>query len=357
MDHATRRAALAPRLETLELDSVLVTRMTNIRYLTGFTGSAGTLLVRRDPLLIVDFRYALQVSEQVSDIDVRVVFNSREIWPETMRELARDGSGKIGFEAEALTAAQYLALTAENRYEWVPTRGLVEALRAIKDDAELEAIRTAMQLTDETFARILDVLKPGLTELRIAGEIELLQRSLGSERSPYDIIVASGPRTALPHGMASARVIGDREPVMFDFGGVVRGYASDLTRTVHIGSPSPEFRRLYDIVLEAQNLAKAAMRPGITSRAVDAIGRDHIAGHGYGEAFGHSLGHSIGLDVHETPVLSPHDDMTLESGMVLAIEPAIYVPEIGGVRIEDLVVITENGASTLTTSDRSLIEL
>jgi Xaa-Pro aminopeptidase len=357
MDYAGRRAAVRSKLDELELDTLLVTRMTNIRYLTGFTGSAGTLLLRADPLLIVDHRYASQVAEQVSDLEIRTVVNSREVWPETLREMTRGRSVRSGFEADTLTAGQYLALTATDGVECVPTHGLVEALRAIKDVVELDAIRAAVRLTDATFSALLALVMPGLTELRVAGEIELAQRSRGSERSPYDVIVASGPRSALPHGMASARTIGAGEPVMFDFGGVVDGYASDLTRIVHIGPPSAELRRIHGIVLEALHLAKAALRPGMTAREADAVGRAHIDANGYGEAFGHSLGHSIGLDVHETPVLSPHDGTTLERGMVLAVEPAIYLPGIGGVRIEDVVVLTDAGAETLTASDRSLIEL
>jgi Xaa-Pro aminopeptidase len=358
VNHANRRSRVHDELRALDLDALLVTRLTNIRYLTGFSGTTAFLLLAPDPLLVVDFRYADQVADEVSGVETRTVQSSRELWPEIKRLLAGSGKRRIGLESEQLTLHQYLDLTgADGAVEWVPTVGLVERLRRRKDPDEIDAIREAIRVTDEAMDELLGVLEPGMTEHRVAGEIERLQRSKGGERSASEIIVASGPRSALPHGIATDRVIGRGEPVMFDLGTVVRGYLADLTRTIHIGPAPAEFRRIYDVVLAAQSSAEAAVRPGITGREADAVARDIIAEAGFGDRFGHSLGHSIGLDNHETPLLSPFDETVLEPGMVYTVEPGVYVPGLGGVRIENVVVVIESGCEVLTRNPKELIEL
>jgi Xaa-Pro aminopeptidase len=358
MNYADRRARAQDELRAQGLGGLLVTRLTNIRYLTGFSGTTAFLLLSEEPVLVVDFRYAEQVANEVAGLPVRTVQSSRELWPAVKRMLAESGWSRIGLESEQLTLRQYLELSgADGGIEWVPTAGLVEGLRRRKDADELAAIREAISITDAAMQDLLGVIEPGMSEHRVAGEIERLQRAKGGERSASEIIVASGPRSALPHGIASDRVIGANEPVMFDLGTVVRGYLADLTRTIHLGPAPEEFRRVYDVVLEAQSAAEQAVAPGRTGREVDAVARDIIAAAGFGDRFGHSLGHSIGLDNHETPLLSPLDDTVLEPGVVYTVEPGVYVPGLGGVRIENVVLVTEDGHEVLTQNPKELIEL
>jgi Xaa-Pro aminopeptidase len=333
---------------------LLVTRLTNIRYLTGFSGTTAFLVLSESPTIVVDFRYREQVSREV-DVPIHEVQSSREVWPAAIGLVG--GFGRVGVEANSLTLAQHLDLTAQNGAEWVPTRGLIEEIRYRKEPEEVEAIREAVRITDEAMNEILGIVEPGLSEHRVAGEIERLQRAKGGERSASEIIVASGPRTSMPHGIATERLLGPGEPLMFDLGTVVRGYLGDLTRTVHLGPASEEFKAIYQVVLAAQTRAEEEIRPGMTGQQADALARDHIVAAGYGDYFGHSLGHAIGLDNHETPLFSPHDPTVIEPGMVMTVEPGIYVPGVGGVRIEDVVVVREDGCEVLTEAPKELIEL
>jgi Xaa-Pro aminopeptidase len=305
----------------------------------------------------VDFRYRDQVEREVKGIRINQVTSSREVWPATLEVLGEVGGGRIGLEATTLPLSQYLDVQQRNGRELVPTRDVVERLRYRKEPEEIDAIRRAVELTDEAMHDLLGVIEPGMTEHRVAGEIERLQRAKGGERSASEMIVASGPRSALPHGIASDRMIEPGGPVMFDLGTVVDGYLADLTRTIHLGPASDRFREIYAIVGEAQLRAEDGIRPGMTGREADALARDHIAAAGYGERFGHALGHSIGLDNHETPALSPYDTTVLEPGMVVTVEPGIYLPGVAGVRTEDVVVIGEDGCEILTKSPKELIEL
>ena len=357
MDHAGRRERADKALEAAGIDALLVTRMTNIRYLTGFSGTMALLVLGAEPAMVVDFRYAEQVRREVEGLPVRQVASVNDLWAELERALLVPAHRRIGFEAESLPAQSYLDLTARGGADWVPTRALVEGLRAIKDADEIAAVREAMRITDEALTGALAAIEPGVSELRVSGMIELEQRTRGGERSASDVIVASGPRTALPHGLPTDRVLECGEPVMMDLGVVVDGYLGDLTRTVHLGRAPADFRDLYDIVLEAQERSLAAIAPGKTGREVDAVARDVIAAAGHGERFGHSLGHGIGLDNHESRLLAPASDTVLEPGMVTTVEPGIYIPGRGGVRIEDTVVVTEAGYENLTTSPKELIEL
>jgi Xaa-Pro aminopeptidase len=356
VNYDIRRQRVRDELDSLALDALIVTRMTNIRYLTGFTGTTAFLVLADEPTIAVDFRYRDQVAREV-EISVHQVESSRELWPATVRLLRSQGFRRVGVEAATLTLAQHLDLTAEAGVEWVPTQQLVERIRYRKEPEEIEAIREAVRLTDEAFDDVLGIIEPGMSEHRLAGEIERLQRAKGGERSASEIIVASGDRTSLPHGIATARVLGAGEPLMLDLGTVVRGYLGDLTRTVHLGSTSDEFRHIYQVVLDAQTRAEEGIRPGMSGREADALARDHISSAGYGEYFGHSLGHAIGLDNHETPLFSPHESTLIETGMVMTVEPGVYVPGVGGVRIEDVVVVRDDGCEVLTGAAKELIEL
>jgi Xaa-Pro aminopeptidase len=357
MNYPERRLGLSQQLDANGVDALLVTRMTNIRYLTGFSGTTAFLIFDDNPVIIVDFRYSEQVEREVHGLQIERVMSARELWGTTVRLIGERGIGRLGVEGRTLTVSQFLELQGAAGFQTVATTDVVEQLRYRKEPAEIEAIRRAIELTDEALADLLTILEPGMTEHRVAGEIERLQRAKGGERSASEIIVASGPRSALPHGIATDRVLATDEPVMFDLGTVVGGYLADLTRTIHLGSPTAEFRRIYEIVGEAQRRAEAAIRPGMAAREADAVAREYISENGYGDKFGHSLGHSIGLDNHETPALSPYDDTVLEPGMVVTVEPGIYLPGVAGVRTEDVVVVTDAGCEILTRSPKELIEL
>lgn len=356
MNHALRRAHVAAAVADLGVDALLVSRPTNIRYLTGFRGTAGFLLAGERPLLWVDFRYAEQARNQAPDVEVGVASALPRLWPELVQRLASMPL-RLGYEATHLTAAQYLELASQPGVELVPTRGVVERLRSIKDADEMAALRRAIEVADSVMAAVVGELGPGVTENRVAGLVELTQRGLGAERSAAEVIVASGPRTSLPHGLAGPRVIEAGEPVMLDISPVVEGYRSDLTRTVHLGPAPSDFRRVYELVREAQGLALDGIRAGITGREADALARSFLEGRGHGEHFRHSLGHSIGLDTHETPLLSPYDQTVLEPGMVLSVEPGIYLEGRWGVRIEDVVVVGETGCEVLSRAPKELLEL
>jgi Xaa-Pro aminopeptidase len=356
MNYPGRRERLANQLAPNGVDALLVTRLTNIRYLTGFSGTTAFLIFGEQPTIVVDFRYSEQVEREVAGLQIERVTSSRELWAATIRLIGDLGVGRIGVEGRTLNVAEYLDLQGAG-FEVVSTNDVVEQLRYRKEPSEIDAIRRAVEITDQAMADLLGLLEPGMTEHRVAGEIERLQRAKRGERSASEIIVASGPRSALPHGIATSRKLEANEPVMFDLGTVVDGYLADLTRTIYLGPAPDEFRQIYEIVGEAQRLAEAAIRPGMSAREADAVARDYIAEHGHADKFGHSLGHSIGLDNHETPALSPYDETTLETGMVVTVEPGIYLPGIAGVRTEDIVVVTDGGCDVLTRSPKELIEL
>jgi Xaa-Pro aminopeptidase len=357
MDYAVRRERALAAVDAAGLDALLVTRMTNIRYLTGFSGSTGMLVLGAEPAMVVDFRYRSQVEREVEGLPLRIVDSVFQLWPELERALFVGAHGRIGFDGDHLNATRYLALTAHDGADWQQAAGLVERLRACKDADELAALRTAMEITDGAWDDALGVLTPGATELHCSGEIELFQRDRGGEKAASDILVASGPRTALPHGHPTERLLAAGEPVMADLGTVIDGYLGDLTRTVHLGPAPDDFQEIYAIVLEAQQCSLEALKPGLRGCDVDAVARKVIADAGHGERFGHSLGHAIGLDNHEAPLLSPYNQTVLEPGMVTTVEPGIYLPGRGGVRIEDTVVVTETGYENLTSSPKELIEL
>jgi Xaa-Pro aminopeptidase len=357
MDYTARRERALAAIDAARLDALLVTRMTNIRYLTGFSGSTAMLVLGAEPAMVVDFRYRSQVEREVDGLPLRIVDSVFQLWPELERALFVGAHRRIGFDGDHLNTTRYLQLMARDGVEWQQAAGLIERLRACKDADEIAALRTAMEITDGAWNDALGVFAPGVTELHVSGKIELFQRDRGGEKSASDIIVASGPRTALPHGAPTKRVLATGEPVMADLGAVSDGYLADFTRTIHLGPAPDDFREVYKIVLDAQLRSLQALAPGKRGCDVDAVARRVIADAGHGERFGHSLGHAIGLDNHEAPLLSPYNETVLEPGMVTTVEPGIYIPGRGGVRIEDTVVVTETGYENLTSSPKELIEL
>ncbi|WP_295818674.1 Xaa-Pro peptidase family protein [uncultured Deinococcus sp.] len=331
------------------VDALWISDPANVRAISGFSsGKDGKVLVTaHGATLYTDARYTVQAAEEATVPQ----FIARP--PETYVH-ARDAAGglRVGFEADHLT----VALLDDLRDHWpdaslVPVRGLVHGLRVTKTVRELDAIRAAQRIADAAFAQVRPMIRPGVTELDVALELELAMRRAGAQ-SAFEIIVASGPNGAKPHGVASSRVIGDDELVTVDMGARVDGYHSDMTRTVAVGEPSAELRRLYRAVLEAEQAAVAAVRPGIRAADLDRLARDLLTMHGLGEYFAHSLGHGVGLDVHEAPGLRATSEEVLEPGMVITIEPGVYVPGVGGVRIEDLVLVTETGSEVLSLAEK-----
>ncbi|CQR57095.1 M24 family metallopeptidase [Paenibacillus riograndensis] len=351
-----RVSKLRKVLQEQGLDAILITSGINRRYLSGFTGSSGYVLVTGDDsYLLTDFRYMTQAAEQVTGLKV-VQHGPKFI--ETVRELLQGANVRIGFEQDDVTFSAYSTYAAALQPAvLVPVSKAVENLRAFKDEGELAVMQRAADLADATFSHILNVIKPGMTERDVDLEMEFYMRTHGATSSSFDTIVASGERSAMPHGVASSKVIQNNEFVTFDFGALLDGYCSDVTRTIALGSPDPKLKEIYDIVLEAQLHTLANIKPGMTGRECDALARDIITRYGYGEHFGHSTGHGLGMEVHENPRLSKLADEIMEPGMVVTVEPGIYLPGLGGVRIEDDIVITESGMKLLTHSSKDYLVL
>lgn len=344
-------------LEERNLDGLLITNPFNRRYISGFTGTAGSVLITaNEAFFITDFRYTDQAKQETEGY---TIVQAERQPVNTWVELIKQHKIKVlGFEQDHVTVGQYTAWKeafAQASCRLEPTSGLVERLRLIKDEKEIKLIKEAVRIADETFAHILTVIKPGLTERAIAHEIEMTMRQMGAASSSFDIIVASGVRSALPHGVASDKVIENGELVTLDFGAVYKGYVSDLTRTIAIGKPDPKLKEIYEICLEAQKHGVAHVKAGMTGREADALCREVIKSKGYGPQFGHSTGHGIGLEIHEGPTLSMRSDVLLQAGMVVTVEPGIYITGLGGVRIEDDVLIKESGAEILTQSPKELL--
>lgn len=342
-----------------DLDALLITAPPNIRYLTGFSGSNALLLVSaRDCVLLTDFRYATQVGDEVgASASVRI--EPTNLWAGAWVVLADWTSvERVGFESAHLLHRDFTRLLEQGaRWQWRPVVDLVERLREVKDDGEVALIERAIAVAETALGKTLQELRPGLTETAVAGILERHLREAGSEAYPFPSIVASGPRSALPHARAADRVLTRGDFVLIDFGAVVDGYCSDITRTVVLGAATERHRDVYGIVAEANARASGAVRVGMSGMAADAVAREYIDARGHGEAFGHSLGHGIGLEVHEGPRLARTIEAPLAAGMVVTIEPGIYIPGWGGVRIEDDVLVTTSGPRVLTRFDRSLLEL
>ncbi len=355
-----RLRALRAALIDLGLDALLVTSLPNIRYLTGFTGSNALLVasVEAHPVLLTDFRYAAQVGDEVGAF-ARVRIEPASLWAGLRETLAGiSGGPRIGFEAGHLVVADHERLAAlAGRWQFRASSGLVEALREQKDAGELLRIREAVRIAEAALAQTVAEVRPGLTERQVAGMLEHHLRDLGSDAPPFETIVAAGERSALPHARATSRVLGAGELLLIDFGATHEGYCSDITRTFALSSANPEMQDIHDIVREANRVASVSVRAKMGGRDADALARSYIASRGHGAAFGHSLGHGIGLEVHEGPRLAASADALLPAGAVVTIEPGIYRPGWGGVRIEDDVHLSADGPQVLTSFPRDLMVL
>jgi Xaa-Pro aminopeptidase len=339
-----------------DLDALLITNNYNLRYMTGFTGTAGVAIVSKEAaIFITDFRYIEQASTQIKEF--QIVQHSRPIFIEVGKQLKNMGVKTVGFEKDTMTYTYYELYRANISAQIVPVSGIVEKIRLIKTPEEINIIKAACEIADNAFTHIVNYIKPGLTELDVSNELEFFMRKQGATSSSFDTIVASGIRSALPHGVATTKVIEQGDFVTLDFGALYNGYISDMTRTIAVGQPSEKLVEMYNAVLKAQLLAVEKVGPGMTGIEADAIARDYLKSIGYGEAFGHSTGHGIGLEVHEGPGLSCRSSTVLQPNMVVTIEPGVYVPGIGGVRIEDDIIITNSGNELLTHSTKELIIL
>ncbi len=355
----SRVAALRDTVGRADLDALLVTALPNIRYLTGFSGSNALLVVSAlECVLFTDFRYETQVADEVwagASVKIEPTSLWAGLWPSVA---AMTGVERIGFESAHLLHRDFARLLEQGgRWQWRPTADMVESLRVVKDAGEVALIRRAVGMAERALERTLATLRPGLTETMGAGVLEPHLREEGSEAFPFPSIVASGPRSALPHARAGDRCLEAGDFVLLDFGAVANGYCSDMTRTVVLGSATARQREIHAVVREANARASGAVRAGMQGMAADAVARDYIEACGHGDAFGHSLGHGIGLEVHEAPRLARTVESLLAPGMVVTIEPGIYRPGWGGVRIEDDVLLTDSGAEVLTTFPRHLIEI
>lgn len=340
-------------------EALVITDPFNMRYLSGFSGGEGALFLAEGMrILITDSRYTEAAGRESS---FTVVEENRQhtrmqIFAECLDQCK---ASTVGYEDQSLRCAEFDRMRAElpEQLKWVPLKGQVDQTRRIKSAEEIELIAKAEAIGDAAFLEILKILQPGMTELEAAAELEYQMRKAGAGGFSFDTIMASGKNSSMPHAVPSEKKLEEGDFITMDFGCSWQGYCSDMTRTVVLGEADEKQREIYRVVLEAQEAALSVIRPGLTGAEVDKVARDLITEAGYGDCFGHGLGHSVGLYIHEEPRLSPSGLEVLECGMLETVEPGIYVPGFGGVRIEDLVVVTEDGCRNLTFSPKCLIEL
>jgi Xaa-Pro aminopeptidase len=354
-ESARRLSALRRRLADLELDGLVLTVPQNIRYLSGFSGSLAYLVVTRDAAEILgDSRYWLQMEAESPSFTLVKSGASQGLWPLLAQRLKALGARRAGFESQHLTVDQHqrLAAALDAEVQLTATTGLVEGLRIVKSADEIELLRTAARIAGRAFDRVRPAIRPGMRERDVAFLLEQTFRELGADGPAFDTIVAAGERGALPHGRASDRVLERGDMIVIDFGASAGGYQSDSTRTVVVGEPTAEQRQVIEAVRRAQTESMALMKPGTPADAVDR--RAHESLDGEAHAFQHGLGHGIGLQVHERPYLSPSDQTPLQAGMVITNEPGIYRPGWGGVRLEEMVLVTDTEPEVLTPASREV---
>ena len=336
-----------------ELDALLISAPENRRYLSGFTGSAGYLFISSErAVLVTDSRYTEQATHQAPDFQVMEV---RGGWDWFLEQLKETGVKRVGFESRDMTVATYNSLvgavkddSALSQVSMIATAEMPEEGRVFKDQRELALLQRAIDASDAAMETVCPNITVGMTEREVAWRMEMAMRDFGADGISFDTIVASGPNGAMAHHRPSDRAIQAGEPIVIDMGAIVEGYCSDITRTIVVGEPDETFRKIYDIVLGAQLTAINTVRPGMTGEDCDDLSRAVIAEAGYGDNFGHSLGHGVGLAVHENPRVSPRSPDKLEPNMVFTVEPGIYLTGWGGIRIEDIVVLGDDGAKVLS---------
>lgn len=351
-----RRSRLIPFFESTKTDAILITNLKNIRYFSGFSGSDGILLLTpQKGWFLCDSRYTTQAQKEVQEIEIRTFSAKYEALCSLITE---EKFERIACEGDHLVVADFIQLSKKlSDSALVAFEDSLAVVRSCKCQLEIEQLRQVAKLSSQAFIKTLPQLKPGISEKEFARELEFEMRRNGADGIAFDFIVASGKRSSMPHGVASDKLIQNGELVTIDFGALKNAYHSDETVTVAVGKPSQELIRIHQIVKDAHDKAIDAIKPGISCRDLDSIARKHINKNGYEKFFGHGLGHGVGLDIHEKPTISPRSTAIVEEGMVFTIEPGIYLPEIGGVRIEDTIVVTATGMEIITNTPKELLFL
>lgn len=349
-----RLSAAMKAIEPLDADGLLLSGRVNIRYLSGFSGSDGALLLSgKENVLLCDSRYTLQAASETAGL---AVSEYKQKLAGIAAAIKTCGLKRVAFDAEQVSVAFFnLLAKALPDVELIPLDDQLDQLRAVKSPAEVDAVAHAAALASAAFEELLPLILPGVTEKELALKLEILMREKGADDKAFDFIVASGPRGALPHGRPTDRRLSAGEMVTIDFGACCNGYHSDETVTLSLGDPGSRMLELYEVVKNAHDLALSGVQPGIECRALDAIARDYIESVGFGEFFGHGLGHGVGLEIHEKPAISSRSSQVLAEGMLFTVEPGIYIPGLGGVRIEDLVEVTGDGFRLLSKVSKRLI--
>ena len=347
-------------LSELSVDAIMVSDGYNMRYISDFTGATGYLLLLRDKkYLLTDFRYTFQAMEQTKESGFEIIEIGEKGYFELINELLHDNKCRtVAFENEHLLFNDYLRMTKElKEVKFVHVDDKLKKLRIIKNSSEIERLKKAEAIGDIAFSNILNIIKPGVTELEIAAELEYIMKKNGAEGISFETIVASGVNSSMPHACVSSKKIEKGDFVTMDFGCIFDGYCSDMTRTIVVGKASEEQRKIYDTVLKAQLAVLDVVKGGMKGSEVDKIARDMIEDEGYKNCFGHGLGHSVGLEIHENPRFSPSENSIILPGTIETVEPGIYIKDFGGVRIEDMIMLTEDGYQNFTNSEKRLIEL
>ena len=352
-DIISRLKRMRQQMHEGKIDAYVVIRPENGRYLSGFSGGEATLYITSEKaFLLTDFRYIEQAKAQAPEFEI---IKTGQDHFEALAEVGQQAQ-RLGFEGDFITFVNFGKLkNAFPQAELLSLPDIVSHLRSVKDKTEIEIIRQAVKISDDAFADVLQTIEIGQTEEEIGLNLEFSMRRAGASGGSFEFIVASGIRSSMPHGTASSKKLQSGEFLTMDFGAIYQGYCSDITRTVFLGDPQDKHREVYEIVLAAQRAGIHAVAPGRTGKEVDAVARKIIVDAGYGEYFGHGLGHSVGLAIHEGPNLNIREERVLEPGMVITVEPGIYIPDWGGVRIEDIVLVTENGCEVLTQAPKEFI--
>lgn len=355
--YKNRIEKLHEKMRLKDTDAVLITKRENYMYMSGFTGTSACLFITgHRAVLLTDFRYVDQAAAQAPEYEIIKYTGNK--FNELNDLIESEKVEKLSFEDGCLTFAEHAEFVERLKVNvFSPLGGAVEELRRIKDASEIELIKKAVNIADGVFTHILKFIKPGVSEVELAAEMEYFMKRQGATGPSFETIVASGKRSSMPHGIASEKTIESGDVITMDYGALYKGYCSDMTRTVFLGKPDSELERIYGIVLDTQLKGIASVRQGITGREVDSVARKVITDAGFGDNFGHGLGHGVGLEIHEEPMLSMRGAIELKDGMVVTVEPGIYVTGLGGVRIEDMVVVNGENARILTSAPKELIVL